>query len=68
MRVRGVLGVRGLHLEARATYVGWRSWGPGGGYLRGARGGAGGCGEGDETDEWDQASVVGWRGQAGSER
>jgi hypothetical protein len=60
-------GVRGLHLEARATCVGRGSWGPGGGYLRGARGCAGGCGEGDETDEWDQASV-GWRGRAGSER
>jgi hypothetical protein len=63
MRGKGVLGVRGLHLEAWATCVGrgcgvWAVIYP--------RGACGGCGEGDETDEWGRG--VSGRARASRQR
>jgi hypothetical protein len=47
MEGKGVLGVRGLHLEAQATHMGWGHGGVGSdlSVLLGRR--CGGCGEGD---------------------
>lgn len=57
MEGKGVLRVRGLHLEAQATHMGWGHGGVGSGLsvrstLLGRM--CGGCGEGDYTDWWGQ--------------
>jgi hypothetical protein len=54
---KGVLGVQGLHLEARVTHVGWGRGGVGGGLsarIVWRSRGCGSCGEGDGNDRWGQ--------------